>query len=404
MSYGSVLRKLLTVDMRAPGARQRHASTKDTRVIKIGIVKESINGETRVAGTPDIVKKYCGLGCEVQVAVGAGLAAGFTDDDYQAAGAASVDPVEAFSAEVVLKVRRPSSDEIELMHRGTALFGFLEPREDDGTLERLAQAGVNSLAMEQIPRISRAQSMDALSSQGNISGYRAVIEAGAHYARFLPMMMTAAGAARPARVMVLGAGVAGLQAIATARRLGAEVEAFDIRPEVKEQIESLGAKSIELDLGESGAGKGGYAKELSAQTQHRQKTALNEYLPLANVVISTAQIPGRPAPELITPQALKGFRRGSVIVDLAAASGGNCPLTEADRVVVKHGVILIGHTNYPAMMPGDASMFYARNLLNLLALLIDPDNGPRLKPFAADEITQAALVTFEGDVVHDNPQ
>ena len=372
-------------------------------MIRIGIVKESINGETRVAGTPDITKKYCGLGCEVQVAIGAGLAAGFTDDEYQAAGAVSVDSADAFSADVVLKVRRPSLEEVNLMQSGATLVGFLQPREDDGTLERLANAGVSGLAMEQIPRISRAQSMDALSSQGNISGYRSVIEASAHYPRFFPMMMTAAGAARPARVMVLGAGVAGLQAIATARRLGAEVEAFDIRPEVKEQIESLGAKPIELDLGESGSGEGGYAKELSAEAQQRQKAALNEYLPLANVVISTAQIPGRPAPELITPQALESFKRGSVIVDLAAASGGNCPLTEADRVVVKHGVTLVGHTNYPAMMPGDASTFYAKNLLNLLTLLIDTDNGPRLKPFSSDEIAQAALVTFEGKVVQDTP-
>ena len=367
--------------------------------MKIGIAKESVSGETRVAGTPDTVKKYCSLGCEVQVGTGAGMGAGFTDADYQAAGAVSIDPVDVFAAEVILKVRRPSADEIGLMTRGSAVVGFLDPDDDDGTLNRLAKAGVDGLSVERIPRISRAQSMDALSSQGNISGYRAVIEASSHYTRFLPMMMTAAGAARPARVMVLGAGVAGLQAIATARRLGAEVEGFDVRPEVKEQIESLGAKFIDLEIGESGAGEGGYARELSLEAQDRQKAALAAYLPKANVVITTAQIPGRPAPVLITPQALEHFRRGSVIVDLAAASGGNCPLTEKDRVVVKEGVTLVGYTNYPAMMPGDASLFYAKNLLNLLTLLIDAGNGAQLNAFSDDEITQAALVTHDGEVV-----
>ncbi len=370
--------------------------------MKIGIAKESSAGETRVAGTPDTVKEYCSLGCDVVVATGAGLCAGFTDEAYQAAGAKSVDPVDALAADVILKVRRPSADEIVSMNRGSALVGFLEPHDDDGTLGRLAEAGVDGLSVERIPRISRSQSMDALSSQGNISGYRAVIEASAHYARFFPMMMTAAGSARPARVIVLGGGVAGLQAIATARRLGAEVEGFDVRPEVKEQIESLGAKFIDLDIGESGAGEGGYARELSAQAQERQKAALAEYLPKANVVITTAQIPGRAAPVLITPEAVRRFKQGSVIVDLAAASGGNCPLTEADRVVVKEGVTLIGHTNYPAMVPGDASSFYARNLLNLLALLIDAENGAQLKAYSEDEITEAVLVTFNGEVVRDN--
>ena len=361
-----------------------------------------MSGETRVAGTPETAKKYCTLGCDVVVAAGAGAAAGFTDENYQAAGAESVNPVDALAADVILKVRRPDAGEIGSMKRGSALVGFLEPYDDDGTLARLAEAGVDGLSVEQIPRISRSQSMDALSSQANISGYRAVIEASAHYARFFPMMMTAAGSARPARVIVLGAGVAGLQAIATARRLGAEVEGFDVRPEVKEQIESLGAKAIDLDIGESGAGEGGYARELSTEAQARQKSALLEYLPKANIVITTAQIPGRAAPVLITPEALPRFKPGSVIVDLAAASGGNCPLTEADRVVVKDGVTLVGHTNYPAMVPGDASAFYAKNLLNLLALLIDTGNGAQLKAYSDDEITAAALVTFNGEVVRNH--
>ena len=370
--------------------------------MKIGIAKESMSGETRVAGTPETVKKYCSLGCDVVVAAGAGAAAGFADEDYRAAGAESVNPEDALAADVILKVRRPGTEEIGSMKRGSALVGFLEPYDDDGTLARLAEAGVDGLSVEQIPRISRSQSMDALSSQANISGYRAVIEASAHYARFFPMMMTAAGSARPARVIVLGAGVAGLQAIATARRLGAEVEGFDVRSEVKEQIESLGAKSIDLDIGESGAGEGGYARELSAEAQARQKSALVEYLPKANIVITTAQIPGRAAPVLITPEALPRFKPGSVIVDLAAASGGNCPLTEADRVVVKEGVTLVGHTNYPAMVPGDASAFYAKNLLNLLMLLIDAENGAQLKAYSEDEITAAALVTFNGKVVRNH--
>lgn len=372
--------------------------TVNTYAMKIGIAKESVSGETRVAATPDTVKKYANLGCEVQVGQDAGLAAGFRDDDYQGAGATIVSPDDVFAAELVLKVRRPSALEIGLMKRGSVLVGFLQPLDDDGTLERLAKAGVNGLSVERVPRISRAQSMDALSSQGNISGYRAVIEASAHYARFFPMMMTAAGVARPARVIVLGAGVAGLQAISTARRLGAEVEAFDVRPEVKEQIESVGAKFIKLELGESGTGEGGYARELSAEAQERQKAALTAYLPKANVVITTAQIPGRPAPVLITPEALTQFKQGSVIVDLAAASGGNCPLTEVDKIVVKQGVTLIGHSNYPAMVPGDASSFYAKNLLNLLSLLIDAP-GAALKAFSEDEITAAALVTFNGEVV-----
>ena len=372
-----------------------------TCAMKIGIAKESLDGENRVAGTPDTVKKYSALGCEVHVASEAGLAAGFTDEEFRNAGAHTVAPDAAFATDVVLKVRRPSSTEIGLMNRGATLVGFLEPHDDDGTLENLATAGIDGLSVEKIPRISRAQSMDALSSQGNISGYRAVIEASAHYTRVFPMMMTAAGSARPARVIVLGAGVAGLQAIATARRLGAEVEAFDVRPEVKEQIESLGAKFIEFGLGESGAGTGGYARELSSDAQTRQQAALTEYLPRANVIVTAAQIPGRPAPVLITPEAVQRFKYGSVIVDLAAGSGGNCPLTELDRVVIKHGVTLVGYSNYPAMVAGDASAFYAKNLLNLLTLLIDPEDT-ELNAFAADEITQAALVTFNGGVVKDS--
>ena len=365
-------------------------------VMKIGIPTETVSGETRVAGTPDTVKKLVSMNVDVCVERGAGEAAHFLDEAYATSGARLVDTAEALAAEVVFKVRKPSSTEISAMSENATLVGFVEPYETDGTVEALAQRGVNALAVERVPRISRSQSMDALSSQANIAGYRAVLEASTHYGRFFPMMMTAAGSARPARLVVLGAGVAGLQAIATARRLGAEVEAFDVRPEVKEQIESLGAKFIELDVGESGAGEGGYAKELSAEGKQRQQEALGTYLGKANVVVTTALIPGRAAPVLITEDALHGMAPGTVVVDMAAADGGNCPLTEADKVVERHGVTLVGHTNYPAMVPGDASAFYARNLLNLMSLLID-ESG--MKPFADDEITQASLVTNAGKVV-----
>jgi len=249
------------------------------------------------------------------------------------------------------------------------------------------------LGMERMPRISRAQSMDALSSQSNIAGYRAVIEAAAVYGRFFPMMMTSAGSAKPARVVVLGAGVAGLQAIATARRLGADVHAYDVRPETKEQIQSLGAKAIELDLGESGAGEGGYAKELSDEAKARQQSLLADELAKAHVIISTALIPCRPAPELITEDVVRRMREGSVIIDLAAANGGNCKLTRPDQIVVEHGVRIVGHTNYPSMVPADASAFYAKNLSNLLDIMVEKsDAGLVLKDLAADEITKAMLV------------
>ncbi len=367
--------------------------------MKVGVPKESLPGETRVAATPDTVKKLAGLGFEVLVEAGAGMGASFPDAEYEAAGGNLVDRAGALAGEIVLKVRKPTVDETAALGHGATLVAFLEPYESDGTLPRLAEHGVNALSVERIPRISRAQSMDALSSQANIAGYRAVIEAASHYPRFFPMMMTAAGSARPARVIVLGAGVAGLQAIATARRLGATVEGFDVRPAVKEEVESLGAKFIELDLGESGEGAGGYAKELSDDAKARQQAALTEYLGKANVVISTALIPGRPAPVLITEEALERMAAGAVVVDMAAQNGGNCPLTEADRVVVKHAVTLVGHTNYPAMVPGDASAFYARNLFNLIKLMIDPEHPGSLKDFSADEVTAAALVTGGGKVL-----
>ena len=364
--------------------------------MKIGIPKESVAGETRVAITPDIVKKLSVKGFQLLLESGAGAAAQFPDADYEAAGAEIVDRAGALGAELVVKVRKPSRDEITAMSKGAVLIGLLEQCEDDGTLAALDAQGVQMLAMERIPRISRAQSMDALSSQSNIAGYRAVLEAANRYGRFLPLMMTSAGSAKPARLVVLGAGVAGLQAIATARRLGADVWAYDVRPETKEQIESLGAKAIELDLGESGSGEGGYAKELSAEAKAKQQQLLADELAKAHIIVTTALIPCRPAPVLVTEEVVQRMREGSVIVDLAAATGGNCPLTEKDQVVVKHGVTLVGYTNFPALVPSDASAFYAGNLKNLLDIMVEQgEQGLALKPFADDEITQAMLVTAQ---------
>jgi NAD(P) transhydrogenase subunit alpha len=279
------------------------------------------------------------------------------------------------------------------MRDGALFVGHAETCDEDPVVSAMHARGIRVVAMERIPRISRAQSMDALSSQSNIAGYRAVIEAAAHYGRFLPLMMTSAGSAKPARVVVLGAGVAGLQAIATARRLGGDVHAYDVRPETAEQIASLGAKVIDLDLGETGSGEGGYARELSAEGKARQQAMLADELAKAHVIISTALIPCRPAPVLITEDVVQRMREGSVIVDLAAATGGNCPLTEAGKVVVKHGVILVGHTNYPSMVPSDASAFYARNIANLLEIALDRSgDAVALKDLDEDEITRAAQI------------
>lgn len=360
----------------------------------IGIPRESAPGEARVAMSPEVVRKLSGKGFVLQLEAGAGLEAGYHDDDYLAAGAEIVDRAAALAADILVKVRKPSLDEVAGMKKGAVYVGFVETcDEDDEILRAMFGRDIRPLAMERIPRISRAQSMDALSSQSNIAGYRAAIEAAARYGRFFPLMMTSAGSVKPARVVILGVGVAGLQAIATAKRLGADVYAYDIRPETREQIESLGARPIDLDLGEEGSGEGGYARELSEEARARQQELLADELARAHVIITTALIPCRPAPVLVTESVVRRMREGSVIVDLAAANGGNCPLTEADKVVRKHGVTLVGHTNYPSMMAGDASAFYANNVANLLAIMVEEsDGGPVLKDFAEDEITAAALV------------
>jgi NAD(P) transhydrogenase subunit alpha len=358
--------------------------------MKIGLLKETVAGENRVALSPEITKKLVAKGFQVDVTSGAGAQAHFSDDQYREAGARIVAMAEALTADILVRVRKPSATEVAEIPSGAILIAHIESCEQDDTVKQILEKEIVFLAMERIPRISRAQAMDALSSQSNIAGYRAVIEAGVHYGRFLPLMMTSAGSAKPARLVVLGAGVAGLQAIATARRLGADVFAYDIRPETKEQIESLGAKAIELDIGESGSGEGGYAKELSDESKAKQQQALADELSKAHIIITTALIPCRPAPTLVTEEVIKNMREGSVVVDLAAASGGNCPLTEAGKVVEKHGVILVGHTNYPSMMPSDASAFYAGNLMNLLNIMVEKtDEGLILKNLDEDEITSA---------------
>lgn len=372
--------------------------------MKLGIPKETRTGEMRVAITPDTVKKLRAKGLEILVEKSAGIDAHFTDDVYKNAGAKLVDAKAAYGSDIVFKVQKPKPDEIEQIRKGAILVSLLDPCADDDTLERLAQAGVDTFALELVPRISRAQSIDALSSQANIAGYRATLEAARLYGSFFAMMMTAAGSAKPAKLMVLGAGVAGLQAIATAKRLGAQVFAFDVRPEVKEEIMSLGGKFVELDLGESGAGEGGYAKQLSKEAQQRQQMLLQEEIKKMDIVISTALIPCRPAPILITEDGVKGMRPGSVIIDMAAVSGGNCPLTEADKTVVKHGVTICGTTNFPALMPTDASSFYARNLLNFISLLLkDGDDTSGLREYTEDEITAAALAVHNGTVRFKKP-
>lgn len=373
--------------------------------MRIGIPKETAAGETRVAGTPETVKKLKALGLDVLVEQEAGVASHFTDAAYRAVGAEITDAAGALGADIVFKVHKPTFEQIRQMRRGATLVCLLDMCYDDGTFDALAAQGVDSFALEMMPRLSRAQTMDVLSSQANIAGYRAVLEAARLYGRFFPLMMTSAGSAKPARVVVLGAGVAGLQAIATARRLGAQVWAYDVRPEVKEQVQSLGARFIELDVGESGAGHGGYAKTLSEEAQRKEQQMLTEELKKADIIISTALIPCRPAPVLITDDAVKGMHEGAVIVDMAAASGGNCPLTEPDRIVTRHGVILCGITNFPALMPSDASNFFARNIYNLLEFMLERrEDGQRFKDFFADEVTSMTLITHQGKVRFETTQ
>ena len=370
--------------------------------LRIGIPKESLAGERRVAAVPEVVARYVGKGLTVLVEQGAGEGARFADADFAATGAKLTDTSGAFGADIVLKAAPPTREEAALLGAGALLVGMLSPYDSHEIFDTLAQTGVNALAMELLPRISRAQAMDVLSSQANIAGYRAVIEATARYAGLMPLMMTAAGTAKPARVLVLGVGVAGLQAIATAKRLGARVEAFDVRPETRDQVHSLGAKFIDLDLGEQATGSGGYAGQLSEQAAARQQELLAECVQRADIVITTALVPGRAAPRLVTQEAVAAMKAGSVIVDMAAAAGGNCPLTQRDQVVTTdNGVILVGYTNLPSLVATHASRFYANNLRHLLELLLPESvegGQPEIRFDLDDEIIAAALVTYEGAV------
>jgi len=360
--------------------------------MKVGVPRETVPGEDRVALVPESVKRLTGGGFEIEIERGAGEAASFPDPAYEEAGAALVD--DPYSAEAVAKVQTPSTEEALRLRDGQILIGFLQPLTDHEGIDRLTARGVVAFAMESIPRITRAQAMDALSSQATVSGYKAAILAAERLPRFFPMLMTAAGTVAPAKVIVLGAGVAGLQAIATARRLGAVVSGFDVRPVVREQVESLGATFLDLGItGEETAG--GYARELTAEEQERQQEALEARVPDFDVVITTALVPGRPAPRLIPASAVAAMRPGSVIVDLAAETGGNCELTEPGEAIVREGVTIVGYTNLPSTMPFHASQLYSRNVLALLqhlapagALNLDWD----------DEITASACVTRKEEV------
>lgn len=369
--------------------------------MRIAVLKESAPGETRVAATPDTVKKIIGLGHGVTVQAGAGVSASYPDALYTAAGAEIAADAGVGAADLVLKVRRPSEAEIGAMKAGAGFVSLLEPFGDRGAIEALAKAKVDALAMEFIPRISRAQSMDALSSQANLAGYRAVIEAAALYGRAFPMMMTAAGTIAAAKVFVMGVGVAGLQAIATARRLGAVVSATDVRPATKEQVASLGAKFVAVEDEEFRQAEtaAGYAKPMSAEYQAKQAALITEHIAKQDVVITTALIPGRAAPVLVTEAQAKSMRPGSVIVDLAVGQGGNCPLSKSDQLVEVGGVKIMGFSNLPARLPADASSLYARNLLALLPLLADKESKA-FAPAWDDEIIQGAMLTCGGALVH----
>jgi H+-translocating NAD(P) transhydrogenase subunit alpha len=356
----------------------------------IGIPRESAEGERRVALIPGIVERLCALGLDVVVESGAGAGALIGDDHYERAGATIGDP---WPADVVVKVNPPTSDEIDLLKPGSVLIGFLAPRAHPEIVERLRLADVTAFAVEAIPRISRAQGMDALSSQANVAGYKAVVLAASLSTRFFPMLTTAAGTVKPTSALILGVGVAGLQALATAKRLGAKTTGYDVRPEVADQVRSVGAQW--LDLGNSAvsaAGGGGYARELTDDERARQQRALEEAITRFDVVITTALVPGRPAPRLVTAAAVEGMKPGSVVVDLAGETGGNCELTEPGQTVVRHGVTIASPLNLPATMPEHASELYAKNVTSLLELLI---TDGALAPDFDDEVIAASCVTRE---------
>ncbi|MEX3840926.1 Re/Si-specific NAD(P)(+) transhydrogenase subunit alpha [Paraburkholderia sp. BR10882] len=377
----------------------------------IGVPAETRANETRVAATPETVKKYVAQGHTVTIQAGAGTGASYPDEAYTAVGAQVADAATAFGADLVLKVQSPTVSELPFMKRGAVLVGMLDPFNAENAA-KLAEAGVTAFALEAAPRTTRAQSLDVLSSQANIAGYKAVLVASNLYPRFMPMLMTAAGTVKAARVLILGAGVAGLQAIATARRLGAVIEASDVRPAVKEQIESLGGKVLDVpyetdEEREAAVGVGGYARPMPPSWLTRQSALVHERAKQADIVISTALIPGRDAPTLLPSETVQAMKPGSVVIDLAAGRGpvadeasgrrgGNCPLTEADKVVTHHGVQICGYTNLASMVAADASALYARNLLDFLKLIVTKE--ATLNIDLADDIVAATLLARDGQV------
>jgi H+-translocating NAD(P) transhydrogenase subunit alpha len=373
----------------------------------IGIPRETRAGETRVAATPETVKKLAASGKHsIVVETGAGVSSSILDGDFKAAGAQIGNAEQALGADIVLKVRAPAANELPRLKRGALLVGLLDPFDAAG-IQACANAGVTAFALEKLPRISRAQSMDVLSSQANIAGYKAVIIAADTYARFMPMLMTAAGTVKAARVLILGVGVAGLQAIATAKRLGAVIEASDVRPSVKDQVESLGAKWVDVPYTNDeerkiAEGVGGYARPMPPEWMARQSAIIAERCKVIDILITTALIPGRPAPKLIKADTVAAMKPGAVIVDLAVEQGGNVEGSEVDRIVRRNGVKIVGYANLAAQVGADASALYARNVLNFLALSLNPKTGDFNVP-RDDEIIQATVVCEEGRVVKPNP-
>ncbi len=372
--------------------------------MRIAVARETDAHEPRVAATPETVKKFKALGAEVAVTRGAGIASGIPDSEYEAAGATVGDNVTK-DADLVLKVRRPAPAELVDYKKGALIVAIMDPYGQDAALKAMADAGLAAFAMELMPRITRAQSMDVLSSQANLAGYRAIVDGAAEYGRALPMMMTAAGTVPAAKVFIMGVGVAGLQAIATARRLGAVVTATDVRPATKEQVESLGAKflAVEDEEFKNAQTAGGYAKEMSKEYQAKQAALTAEHIKKQDIVITTALIPGRPAPRLITKEMVKSMRPGSVIVDLAVERGGNVEGAQAGSVVVVDGVKIVGHLNVPGRLAASSSALYAKNLLNFIETMIDKKEK-KLAVNWDDELIKATLLTRDGAVVHPNFQ
>ncbi len=369
--------------------------------MKILALKETSANERRVSLTPEVTKKLTDLGHQITIERDAGKEAGFSDEAFEAAGATMTKDItkSLAQADIVTHVSPPSVDELKSAKEGTILISLLRPHANGPLLKELASAKLTSLSLEMIPRISRAQAMDVLSSQSNLSGYKAVVDAASEYEKAIPMMMTAAGTIAPARILIIGAGVAGLQAIATARRMGAIVSAFDVRSASKEQVESLGASFVEVESEESGDATGGYAKEMSEDYKRRQSEKLADVLKSQDIVITTALIPGKPAPILITAEMVKSMKPGSIIYDLAIENGGNCELAESNKMVVKNGVKIMAPANVPSRIAFDASQLFARNVFNLLKILTEKD-GAALSLNMDDEIIKGACLTHAGEIIH----